>query len=555
MKFSHLAHGLLAGFSLLAASGNSFALVAQNASNGTAVIEAESYSNSIAKRHSWRFTQPVGYEGKGAMIAGPLDRISHNVKFSSHSPRLDFPVSFSKTGTHYVWIRGIGSESSSNSVHVGLDGRAVSSSDRIELPVSRGFRWTRQTMDKTLASLTIRSKGVHTINLWMGESGVVVDKIVLTQDPNYAPDQLVNPVIKASKSAISGLTGLAVEPVENAPKVFMDETIKVFIDSSSLKNLAINSFSVSSSGSSIDGKVIKSGKSVQFVPSRQLQPNTAYMASIAGSVFVQSTGKTVPVNYKWRFTTINPNGSDILLFNTFDEERVGLYTAAALKNKWNSYPGTGVKQGRVSVVVDNAAVGDKALKLRYEGGKFGLNSGVQWRAALDSHDELYLAYAVKFPEGFDFVRGGKLPGFVGGVPLPYHKPSGSNFFIDRINFSALGKAIQYVYHLDQRNKAGDGMEWGIAGGERFFTRGEWHIVETRLKLNTPGKRDGVIQSWLNGELVLNQQNLRFRNTNKLKINQLFFTSFFGGADRTWATRKTEHSFFDNVVVSTKPITH
>ena len=41
--------------------------------------------------------------------------------------------------------------------------------------------------------------------------------------------------------------------------------------------------------------------------------------------------------------------------------------------------------------------------------------GAQWRLELgDDYDELYLTYRVRFADEFNFVKGGKLPGLVGG---------------------------------------------------------------------------------------------------------------------------------------------
>lgn len=47
-------------------------------------------------------------------------------------------------------------------------------------------------------------------------------------------------------------------------------------------------------------------------------------------------------------------------------------------------------------------------------------TGTQWPTSLEEfegleaqYDSLYLRYYVKFEEGFDFVKGGKLPGLMG----------------------------------------------------------------------------------------------------------------------------------------------
>ena len=55
------------------------------------------------------------------------------------------------------------------------------------------------------------------------------------------------------------------------------------------------------------------------------------------------------------------------------------------------------------------------------GGDGPPGGGAQWIAEFDEGmEEAYLEYKVKFRSGFDFVRGGKLPGMAGGSA-----PSGS----------------------------------------------------------------------------------------------------------------------------------
>ena len=39
----------------------------------------------------------------------------------------------------------------------------------------------------SIATVTLAGEGESTINLWMGEDGVEVDKVVLTLDPGYVP--------------------------------------------------------------------------------------------------------------------------------------------------------------------------------------------------------------------------------------------------------------------------------------------------------------------------------------------------------------------------------
>ncbi|MCA9195762.1 MAG: hypothetical protein KDB03_28530 [Planctomycetales bacterium] len=69
----------------------------------------------------------------------------------------------------------------------------------------------------------------------------------------------------------------------------------------------------------------------------------------------------------------------------------------------------------------------------------------------------------------------------------------------------------YCYHADMRGKYGDNWVWednGFTGLEN----NRWYSVEQHVRLNTPGKNDGVLRAWVDDKLVLNQANssgLRF----------------------------------------------
>jgi DNA-binding sugar fermentation-stimulating protein len=129
------------------------------------------------------------------MQAGPDTGSNTDTGYVNNSPRLDFNVDFVKTGTHYIWIRGYKTDGTDDSCHIGLDGQAVSSADRIARWADiNQWLWSSTTRDgDSRATFNAGSKGVHTVNVWMREDGFRIDKIVLTTNPNYVPTS-VGPV-------------------------------------------------------------------------------------------------------------------------------------------------------------------------------------------------------------------------------------------------------------------------------------------------------------------------------------------------------------------------
>jgi hypothetical protein len=159
----------------------------QQDANGLVSMEAEHFHDSVSQGgQGWVAVQESGSSGVGAMEAIPNYGNTNDTNYVQNSPRLDFKVNFLQAGVHYVWIRGIGNSSKDDSLHIGLDGEAINTSDRIH-KFKSSWTWSNSTMDRVKATLNIPSPGLHTLNLWMREDGMIVDKIVLTTDSSYSP--------------------------------------------------------------------------------------------------------------------------------------------------------------------------------------------------------------------------------------------------------------------------------------------------------------------------------------------------------------------------------
>jgi hypothetical protein len=116
---------------------------------------------------------------------------------------MDYRVNFRRTGTHYVWVRGIGASGNDDSCHVGLDGAAVSTADKIT-GFTTNWGWSRATADGPVATLNVTNTGIHTVNVWMREDGFVIDKIAISTNSTYTPTGLGPPASERSVSWIDG---------------------------------------------------------------------------------------------------------------------------------------------------------------------------------------------------------------------------------------------------------------------------------------------------------------------------------------------------------------
>ena len=159
-------------------------------SSGSLVIEAEHFEMNLAMNgQSWSLVAgPSTSSGEVAMAALPDNGLNLNSNYIDNSPLISNQAYFNLTGTYYVWLRGYASGSSSNdSVHVGLDGFSSNSSDRIKFNSASSWVWSNDTMDAVRATIEIHDVGVHSIDLWMREDGVYIDKVIITNDPDFIP--------------------------------------------------------------------------------------------------------------------------------------------------------------------------------------------------------------------------------------------------------------------------------------------------------------------------------------------------------------------------------
>ena len=79
--------------------------------------------------------------------------------------------------------------------------------------------------------------------------------------------------------------------------------------------------------------------------------------------------------------------------------------------------------------------------------------------------------------------------------------------------------------------------------------GRWVCVEARVKLNTPGKRDGLNELWIDGRLEAERRNLDWRGSYAGHgINAVFLEAYWNRGSPVDQSR-----WIDNFVISTKPI--
>jgi len=118
-----------------------------------------------------------------------------------------------------------------------------------------------------------------------------------------------------------------------------------------------------------------------------------------------------------------------------------------------------------------------------------------------------------------------------------------------------GEVYAYILPLDgnECNTCGivcnpsDGQS--IGRGEFFFTPGKWQQLQQEVVLNDPSSSNGRFRVWLDNRMVVDYGGLRMRTVSSLQIAGIFFSTFFGGGDPSWATPEDTYVWFTDFVIS------
>jgi hypothetical protein len=166
-------------------------------------------------------------------------------------------------------------------------------------------------------------------------------------------------------------------------------------------------------------------------------------------------------------------------------------------------------------------------------------------AGLPEPESLYGRYYLYFDADFEPGEGGKLPGPSGtydragwgGRPA-----DGTNGWSARMGFHTPDSPDEsrigihyYAYHVDS-GTWGEWIRWytdpsqSVESELGLLERGRWYCIETYVKLNDPGQRNGILRGWVDGQLACERTDLIFRTVPDLKVEAFWWNFYYGGVD-------------------------
>lgn len=209
----------------------------------------------------------------------------------------------------------------------------------------------------------------------------------------------------------------------------------------------------------------------------------------------------------------------------------------------------------------NASTGP-VLKVNYPAKAFSADSsGVQFLSLFNGSQpfqSMLLTYDVAFDKGFNWTKGGKLPGIRGGKHangcFGGSLPNGTDCFSIRLDWRPDGEGEANAFIPNPGtfcNATGvhctSGAGISIAPSAFSFQSGGWNRVSILVRLNDPpSSSNGDFAVYFNDVPAISQSGLQFRIGNEVNATGLVFSTFFGGEDSSWAPPTDQHAFFRNI---------
>ena len=238
--------------------------------------------------------------------------------------------------------------------------------------------------------------------------------------------------------------------------------------------------------------------------------------------------------------------SDIVWKLDFKNTNVGTLSDSELIAEGGAMVWIGLNNNSTIV---NDSEKSKVLNVKYPKNTVGpQTNGSQFLKTLPSKStDYYLDYYVKFEDGFDFKKGGKLPGLTSGGDKytgGTHPDNGEGWSA-RYMWLANGKMVVYLYYVEMDGQWGESVPMNVN-----FQTGKWYRITQRIKLNSNRDANGILQVWVDGVMVVNRNNFVFRYDGLGLIDSFYFSTFHGGSTSDWAPSVDSYISFDKIIVST-----
>lgn len=229
---------------------------------------------------------------------------------------------------------------------------------------------------------------------------------------------------------------------------------------------------------------------------------------------------------------------------------------------------------------ENITATSDGYRVNYVVGKSGSLSGGMFKAVPPGLPALAatLSYEVFIPDTFEWsksviqIPGGKLPGFCVSA-TEKGCATGGNWQEFAGSFRPMwredGKVIGYWYAaIKGATQSGEFLKdqgagvqavtepTGTAGVTMWYKKSPglmlkrgWNTVSMSLNMGTAGRTNGSISLTVNG-VTKKVSDVKWRDSDTIKISSFEVVSFAGGGDEKWAFKKPTYTLFKNIKLTT-----
>lgn len=197
--------------------------------------------------------------------------------------------------------------------------------------------------------------------------------------------------------------------------------------------------------------------------------------------------------------------------------------------------------------------GTNAVRAKYVGSPDGSDRIIVTEPLSRTTSECTLCFDVHLEEGFKYVQGGRMHGIGPDNRVVGQRPEDPDAWCARIRFRSDGTLETSTSHQDQQKESGD--RGNRIRPYRLLT-GRYYAVSLHVRLNDPDQNNGLVKLYVNGILVEERTDIRFRTTAGAdsEISHAMFNTFYGGHARRDAPRNPDGSYavckalYDNFAV-------
>jgi hypothetical protein len=116
---------------------------------------------------------------------------------------ISYMIDLPAAGKYYVWVRAVNTDGDDNTLHVGINNTWPESGKKMVFG-SKQWKWSNTQRDtKAAITIDVPAKGRQELMLSMREDGCEIDKVLVTSDSTFKPNESINYPVKIKKGNIT----------------------------------------------------------------------------------------------------------------------------------------------------------------------------------------------------------------------------------------------------------------------------------------------------------------------------------------------------------------